>query len=162
MFWGLTQRIDGTEKQTRELSIQSERQMQLIKNITNSNSRHGDAMTKLLARIEKYEQTIVDLKNTSDTLTVNQRQLNKNQNRLTTKQKHTEQVIQRLEGKSETLNRHVRAIEQREERRNLGHGSDLDEELVEQQGLTDDEEEEDPLMDPQSVIFTDIRGRSES
>ena len=78
MFWGLSQRIDSTEKQTRELSSQSERQLRLMQAITKSQNQHEreqrEAMTSLFSRIEQNETRISGLQHATQTLTLNQRQ----------------------------------------------------------------------------------------
>ena len=77
MFWGLNQRIESTEKQTRELSIQSEHQMRLIQTITKSQNQREpeqrEAMASLLSRIEQNETSISGVQHATQSLSLNQR-----------------------------------------------------------------------------------------
>ena len=79
IFWGLSRRIDNTEKQTKELSTQSERQIRLIQAITKSQNQHEleqrEAMSSLLSRIEQNETKISKLHHSTQTLHLNQRQM---------------------------------------------------------------------------------------
>ena len=102
MFWGLSQRIDNTEKQTRELSIQSERQIRLIQAITKSQNQHEleqrEAMTSLLSRIEQNETSISGLQHATQSLCLNQRQ--------------TQQDVRALREELQALREQVKAQQQ--------------------------------------------------
>ena len=114
MFRRLSQRIHGSERQTRELSIQSERQMRTIQKISDS---HNEALTKLLSRMEQQEKAMVGLENVTESLTLDQRQLNKDQQDLAMSQQKNEHKIRALEAEFEALKKQVQVLRKQQQGR---------------------------------------------